>query len=137
MFLSVAPKLPKLEGLQGLTLLLVAALCFVVSYGELSLFHQSSLSSLAFCASSLVPKLCLSASPLGHLGFVGASYLSLIPIVIVCCWPMVFKLGFAPCWSKLDSTPRVGLRLPKLVVSRSGSDSGFSLSRSKLFKPDS
>ena len=54
----------------------------------------------------------------------------LIPIVIVCCRPMVFKLWFAPCWSKLDSTPRVGLELPKLVESRSGSDSGLSLSRS-------
>ena len=52
---------------------------------------------------------------------------------------MVFKLGLASCWSKLrelDSTSRVGLKLPKLVESRSGSDSGLSLSRSKLFKLD-
>ena len=61
------------------------------------------------------------------------------PIVIV-LWPKFPKLRFASCWSKLrelDSTPRVGLKLPKLTSSRSGSDSGLSLSRSKLFKPDS
>ena len=63
----------------------------------------------------------------------------LIPIVLV-LWAKFAKLRFASCWSKLrelDSTPRVGLKLPKLASSRSGSDSGLSLSRSKLFKPDS
>ena len=37
----------------------------------------------------------------------------------------------------LDSAPRMGLKQPKLSASRSGSDSGLSLSRSKLFKLDS
>ena len=60
--------------------------------------------------------------------------------IVIGCWPKLSKLRFASCWSKLpklDSTPRVGLKLPKLVACRSGSDSGLSLSRSKLFKPDS
>ena len=64
--------------------------------------------------------------------------LKLNPIVIVS--PMLRKLCSASCWSSLpkrDSTPPKGLKLNKLLLSRSGSDSGFSLSRSKLFKPDS
>ena len=61
------------------------------------------------------------------------------PIAIV-LWPKLPKLRFASCWSKLrelDSTSRIGLKLPTLASSRSGSDSGLSLSRSKLFKLDS
>ena len=64
--------------------------------------------------------------------------LKLKPIVIVS--PMLLKLCSASCWSSLpkrDSTPTKGLKLNKLLLSRSGSDSGLSLSRSKLFKPDS
>ena len=98
----------------------------------------------------LLPSFALSESKLGSQAvpticpfwpswFCWIKLPKLNPIVII-CWPKFAKLRFASWWSKLpklDSPPRIGLKLPKLTSSRSGSDSGLSLSRSKLFKLDS
>ena len=76
--------------------LLLAAYCFVVAYCKLSWFSSELTFFFGSKLGSQAVPICIPSWPSW---FCGIKLPKLIPIVIVFCWPLVFKLGFASCWS--------------------------------------